>query len=531
MKGKIFIPLLCVLALGLSACTRSVEPPPEPEHIQLGPNEFRLAELPELEPFAAYTEQSSRFYEEYQWHLVPGEDYGRLFPYAGKVLLDEEMHFTDTSYGLCTAAGEIVVDPVYNNVSVYEDGDMALLALSRKTGEYVTNGAFMEYESSMLSLAAIDGSWQTEEINGYVLGWDKDYVVLATRLQYREENGEITPDEAGQDLFVYDTQGRLLRQFEAVEPIDYYQGTLSLREQGGRYRVEDVRGNVLLEQEQYLSPFYGKYAIAQLPDLSYVLMDREGKYDPARSYDFVYFDQWDETFQFCLGDDYGGLDLEGNPIAGAEQDGEFLTDEYNGHRIRIDRDWEADSYAVHDLDSGESLQKVGSNIWFGYLANGWCFCTIYDPEKYSSSLEFYRLGAGEEPVYSMAGEGASLLSENVASISVSEPVSRVDAEGNEYSSTEPRYVLLFDLETGEEIKRIPGSPCWDVKGLGQVISSPNDYIKGALYDAAGDTILDTECYQVLEAGDGCWTVSGTPYSGLIDQDGQWILRLCTVSTD
>ena len=128
MKRNLIILVVLLGMLVLSGCTTGPVQEPEilPEEsedsvtqIELGPNEFMLASLPDLEPFTPYTEISDRFYEEYTDHLIPRKDYGRLYPFAGKVRTDSNRYTVDVRYGLCDAEGRVVVDPVYSYWNIF----------------------------------------------------------------------------------------------------------------------------------------------------------------------------------------------------------------------------------------------------------------------------------------------------------------------------------------------------------------------------------------------------------------------------
>ena len=117
MKKAIVIRLFGVLAvfglfIGLAGCATE----PAENNTSVGENEFLLSSLPELEPFEAFTDISSRYYENYTDKLRASDEYGRLYPYPGKVLHSSWMN--ETRYGLCDAQGRIVLDPVCTYISI-----------------------------------------------------------------------------------------------------------------------------------------------------------------------------------------------------------------------------------------------------------------------------------------------------------------------------------------------------------------------------------------------------------------------------
>ena len=77
------------------------------------PPSFSLSEIKPLEPYTDDTEKYYRFYPDYIDAFIPSDKYGKVYPfvaesadfgnYGGELFL----------YGLCTADGGIVCDPVY----------------------------------------------------------------------------------------------------------------------------------------------------------------------------------------------------------------------------------------------------------------------------------------------------------------------------------------------------------------------------------------------------------------------------------
>ena len=99
-----------------------------------------------------------RVHDGYTDHLIQSEDYGILIPYAGERLFDDWPASTGCKYGLMTADGNVVVDPVYSNVYApwyYESycfRTHPMLVLERGVGG-----------EKLIRVAARDGSWQTTD--------------------------------------------------------------------------------------------------------------------------------------------------------------------------------------------------------------------------------------------------------------------------------------------------------------------------------------------------------------------------------
>ena len=111
----------------------------------------------------------NRWYADYTDTLIPRPDYGTLIPYAGARALvqdftDPGYSYTVSLYGLMTADGTAVMDPVCTSVYrvsyAIDTGDsvsLPVLALEKGDGERGYPGS-----GSLLALAAADGSWCTD---------------------------------------------------------------------------------------------------------------------------------------------------------------------------------------------------------------------------------------------------------------------------------------------------------------------------------------------------------------------------------
>lgn len=137
-----------------------------------------------LTAYQAESNLYTRRYEGYTDHLIPAADYGELLAFPGKRVNGEWM--SGDLYGLVTRQGEIVVDPVYTQVYLYERYNTAerklehlpFLILRKVIGgeEYA--------DISEYTVAAPDGSWCCGPYTGRILvGGDGDILVLQTQEQ------------------------------------------------------------------------------------------------------------------------------------------------------------------------------------------------------------------------------------------------------------------------------------------------------------------------------------------------------------
>lgn len=501
--------------------------------IELGPNEFMLSSLPDLEPFTPYTEISDRFYEEYTDHLIPRQDYGRLYPFAGKVRVDSNMYTVDVRYGLCDAKGRVVVDPVYSYFNILDVGEQKIIALYRQTGEIVEN-AVGEQAVTLLSFAAIDGSWATEERDVYRVGQDEQAIVTASTNYYLvdEETGEVVLDET-QTVYIYDLQGVLQRTVEDVTSVWYNQGTLALfTEAGGQ--VQDLEGNIILSDLYSPQPFYGEYAPVGIGEQKYVLMDREGNYDPEQVYSYIYFDSAVDMYQFSTADNmHGYIDMNGKEIVRIQGSVYMQKDAYTGHTILEEKDYETSTYTVTDMDTGVSMTRVIPDGTMSYIGNGWVACTFHvEGNEGQECLELYHLDEdmSGEAVYSIEGGGYSVLLEKDLLV-ISGTVQTIGEEYGLSEGSAVSAVIMFDLQSGTEVARISGSANWIEPGLGIMVQPSNDWLSSYLYGEDGQRLLEGRYYSVVKVGDDYWAVAGTRYAGLINKQGEWLIRYCVNITD
>ena len=136
--------------------------------------------------------------------------------------------------------------------------------------------------------------------------------------------------------------------------------------------MQDLAGQVILRGLYAPQPFYGEYAPVGIGQQEYVLMDRQGNYDPEHVYSYLYFDSAAEMYQFdTLDNMHGYVDLSGNVIVRTQGSIYMCEDEYTGHTILEEKNYETSTYAVTDLDTGASMTRVISDGTMNYLGNGW----------------------------------------------------------------------------------------------------------------------------------------------------------------
>ena len=297
--------LLAALLL-LSGCAGGVEGSPssdEPE--ALSPV---YTDWSKLTNYEAPEERFTRRYTAFTDHLIPAEDYGPLLPYVGAVTGDR---YTNVEkYGLVTLEGEIVTDPVYTNIyrpCYYDYASSQSQLNSFWVLERSVEQADGQWEMR-LALAALDGSWCTEE--DFVHGWAPDaehYFLVDTQgaLYLCSQTGELQlcvsaqrmmelcgenwylshAGEGGTSLITEDNQGRVDLYTGAVTPLsrcDFCTGwhgdRWALAKLDGAYGYLGEDGSwVIPPQFRSAADFQGDYALADLSDGTHALIDRSGQ--------------------------------------------------------------------------------------------------------------------------------------------------------------------------------------------------------------------------------------------------------------
>ncbi len=149
MKAKKFFAatLLLCIAMTLNACKKEVDP------------FLKLSSVPNAQ-ISVSTETVKRFFDYYNDTLTPSDEYGELVPFAGDILAYKSTKEGDQSktyqvlYGLCTADGRIVVDPVFDNAVTHK-------IVGGQLYELYVGSAEAKYAEKRLLIAS-DGSWMME---------------------------------------------------------------------------------------------------------------------------------------------------------------------------------------------------------------------------------------------------------------------------------------------------------------------------------------------------------------------------------
>ena len=220
MKKRFAVCSLAAALLMLSACGQQTKTEPQsPPPVDNGGVHLNWDALT---PYEAPKNQYTRRYADYTDHLIAADDYGTLIPFPGKRIYTQWMGDT-WLYGLVTAQGEVVVDPVYCDALILQQYDSELgrtvstpylllqklnydpdtekelwdVAVAALDGSWVREGYTRFYGSSgeLLVLGTADGHMEVVNSDGTVR-WNKSYVELELP-DYITEYGEVLDISGG----------------------------------------------------------------------------------------------------------------------------------------------------------------------------------------------------------------------------------------------------------------------------------------------------------------------------------------------
>ena len=319
---RLAVTLLLAALLAGSGCTaQSSAPPPDSES---GVH----ADWSALTPYQTPQNQYTRRYPGWTEELIPADGYGNLIPFPGGAAYSEWEGDT-WLYGLVTAQGEIVVDPVYSSawqICIYDDTRrqtryLPYLQLVKPSGA-AEGEAPLDAEGQApldITIAALDGSWCR---SGYSLffGWSAGCLAALTQdgqLQVLNEDGSVRWSKSAEALSFHpgttlldtpymlsggvlcywdweddynDTRYYLLdlrdgsfcnAAEQGLKEISLYNdtGAVAAQEHNGTtlYGYIDRKGAWILEP-QYLraNAFSGSYAVVQLKTGEYAVIDQAG---------------------------------------------------------------------------------------------------------------------------------------------------------------------------------------------------------------------------------------------------------------
>ena len=507
-----------------SALSEPPVAPTSPAPTQPEGTYFALTELPDLAPFGGLSEIGGRYYKESMDHLVSQADYGPLYPYVGKILdAGWEQQY---KYGLTTADGRVVVDPVYDYVlSVPFNGPSGrLLILTRnqltadpKTGEIQEDG----FVYSLTTVAAGDGSWVLPEMQGWVDNYREGRITfIESRIELRDSGPYFY-----RNCRLFDEKGQELSFPENIQYTTGYRDgvcvayTDNINETTGEHlesyaRLIDRNGKQIGDQTFLnASEFAGGHASVQdgTSEL-WGLIDTTGAYIVDPQYTNAYL-AYDRYFVVEKDGKQGLLDLNGDVLIPVEYQELNVYD--NGDAADYS-DGSSDHY-TKNLVTGEITgpYRLKGDV-HTVLPGGWVYVRSGDTSTLTKNGETHPL---PQDSYVATLDNSELFT-----------IITYDGDGN--------HNYLIDGENDREIARMDNAYFsvlyWQVQAIEDRIlvnHNENYRTRSGLWDSQGNEILPIQYLTLDYVGDGLFCVATNLYGGLIDEQGNWLMRVRIVNTD
>ncbi|MDR2712909.1 MAG: WG repeat-containing protein [Clostridiales bacterium] len=556
MKRYLLCFFICILLLFACACEEQ-----EPVLLEDGPDRnepkiefsrptFYLEALPELAPYEVPREIISRYgKEEFVDTLKPAKDYGRLYPYEGKFIGGN--WWEGIRYGLTDAKGRIVVDPVYSQayyVDREEGKDPAYLMLAyptdkrneepQKPGEdpsdFIQRGRFV--------FASADGSWVSDTFYGEGAHLSEDRIII-----YDYDNPQDI--YLGKRSFsMYDLKGRLIAKGDGT--LHGFQEGLSVvrhsshNRQGDSYSEYcdyiDKNGNVLipgpfLSADSFVNGLANVTIGEDWEHQQEAVIDTQGNFRGSSNSgglrydtfgDYIYFSEYNEGYQ-----QEGIMDKNGNIMIPANYT--WISRQYESAYTLVTGRKEDDSYWIIDPKSGgeKKIDLAGVQVRHANISgDGWCEVSYEKDLGNGIYLNGLALLKGETE-YRFEQEDSyvncSYLQNDLFAVSYN--------KSNQNHSS--GFVEIFSTALGEAIKRIEGYNFnykiddtilvfYSIGGSRQLLLG-NDFEPAfSPADLGSDYIK-----RIDHLADDVYKIRTNLYSGLIKENGQWLIRVYANNMD
>ena len=474
-----------------------------------------------LTPYEPFRTVGSRQSQEFMDTLSPRPDYGPLVPYVGSTASytlswDETASSYDYDfYGLATLDGKQVTDPVFDSVfliSSYRD-DVGLVSYT-PFWKLVKTVETEEGPQQRCAVAALDGSWCT--------GFSYLYNFESSGLNACE-SGFLLADLDRECISVFSAQGEEIFRLDRQESPDASQDwwayplldQLSLGEgflrrqyrdsdtyQPSRAEFYDLSTGKLLDTPELIQafPFSCGRALAQDAATGlwgYLAADGSWAIPPTYSYaegGGFYLDRA-VVYQDgqCL-----LIDVNGSTVAELGSQGNSIIREENGSIYVSGKLWVDPAGKVYPLEGGHDYQWSGSY------------------PSYSTDTELVVLTAEGESRFPYPGQ-LSFLSDRLVLICQSAP------------EEDKLTYLLVDRSSGEVLLSIDSVNGYIIPLQDNL--SPDSEPYYAVTDGQGFRIYSPEGRFFFTSDSwpqsvhGLIQVSDALSTGLLNQDGEWVLRL------
>jgi len=517
---------------------------------------FYLDSLPELAPFASPREIVNRYYEEeFVDTLKPAKDYGRIYPFEGR-FVGANMWESNTYYGLVDEKGRVVVDPVYSYASYetsYQDEEPAYLILhypvdkDDETAQRLMEESYGDIQRHRIVFAAIDGAWVSGDFYGVWASIHEDRIFV-------QDYNNIMERHAGNGFYsLYDLQGNLIAESDGTI-YSFSEGLGVAR----HVNIDDNSGHVqeyfnyIDKNGRVVIPGPFSYADRFTDGRAYVTIgegwdNRQGGIIDTRGNfiegpgpdDDIRGGFWGDYIQFydeSSGSRLLGLkDKEGKVIVPAAY--YWITPPYEqGDAIAIGNK-ENESYWFINLHSGEEKQIYieGAMVRYANLTgNNWCI-VAYDKQlgediqengvallKNDLEYMFYA------PDYGYTYVSGSHIRDDLFTINYSKYIENFTAAHTD----------IFDAARGVVIKSIPGyNYNYSIKDNMMMFTSYTGISRQLVLNYDFEPFFNTDAFGgefirfIHHLADDVYNVRTTFYSGLIKENGQWLIRIYANNID
>ena len=384
---------------------------------------FELPELPEIGEYDAVTVK--RISPDYIDHFTPSDDYGMLYPYAAAPRAfapdyDEEYGKHDFQYGLCTADGTVVTDPIYSAIEA-KSGHYLLWQLTPTEEDWYSAKCFyIPADGSFVRLVPVeqrsDMVFTTELLdNGNVL-FSRD----------SKTSGLLFPDGGVKYLvgffspaygYLYgsDSTATILLDLNG-DPLARVEWPASLRgvsdrrmilQSGAAYSLVDLNGNRLLPDEYAYVDFSENFVVTvaeeRLGDFPYTVTVWDENLKALRRFGLPSIARIVGRYLICDSDYYTLEGKKCGPFTPENADGEYtLAKAYGADLMRRvwTGTWDQDYLDMQGkllFSEVKGVSEVGS-IWQTGDLLWYCFEEYDENGEKHSTLRRYSFTTGETEI-------------------------------------------------------------------------------------------------------------------------------------
>ena len=503
---------------------------------------FYLSELPDIEPFEIAPEIKSRYGgEEYSDKLKPADDYGKLYPYEGARQRAAGYGYI-SRYGLVDAKGRIVVDPVYE-YAYYGGPDMDYLCLyypQERINPLGDPAGMYEERPKRIVVAKADGSFVSDDYFGSGASMSEDRIIIGS---YSTGDGMQTPD-----FKIYDLDGGLLFEgdgyfqgfFEDLGIVQVVEYDRQVQKEKWWYQYIDRDGRVVIPGP-FLDarPFKDGEAFVSVGEewetALYGVIGTNGNYITPPSMRWSEFNEIfleSQEYSYTYGDSglQGIMDNNGNIVVPVMYNW-VMMDSENTAAIAGNSRGASGEFFIYDLKNGEKRKIDGKVSYVNLLGNGWW---MIEYEQEANGTGHITILKGDIEYIFEYPYGQSMYCDFIRDSLLALNYYGSGAEKNgDYQRTD-----IFDADSGEILKSLPGLHYqYGIEDRLYTFYSENSerivvldqnfkplFPEGTF--GASDSLTG---FQPLT--DGIYQARTVFSSGLLKENGEWLIRVNISSTD